>query len=80
MRGNPEGLVAYHGAVWFTDDGATKAIGRIDSTGAVTESSKSMVPGSKPIGILVANDVLWFTDRLDNGPRIGRLQTTPSCS
>jgi streptogramin lyase len=76
---DPEGLVAYHGAVWFTDDGATKAIGRIDSTGAITESSKSMVPGSDPVGVVVANDVLWFTDRLDDAPRIGRLQTKPSC-
>jgi streptogramin lyase len=66
--------------VWFTDDGATKAIGRIDpTTGAVTESSKNLVPDSQPIGIVVVNNVLWFTDRLKNAPKIGRLEAKPSC-
>jgi streptogramin lyase len=76
----PEGLAWYHGYVWFTDDGATKAIGRIDpSTGAVTESSKELVANSKPIGILVTKGVLWFSDRLKDSPRIGRLVTKTSC-
>ena len=76
----PEGLAWYHGYVWFTDDGATKAIGRIDpSTGAVTESSKGLVPNSKPIGILVTKDVLWFSDRVKSSPKIGRLEAKPSC-
>jgi streptogramin lyase len=76
----PEGLAWYRGYVWFTDDGATKAIGRIDpSTGAITESSKGLVPDSKPIGILVSRNVLWFTDRLKNSPKIGRLEAKPSC-
>ncbi len=76
----PEGLAWYRGYVWFTDDGATKAIGRIDPvTGAITESSKGLVPGSKPIGILVTKNVLWFTDRLKNAPKIGRLEAKPSC-
>jgi streptogramin lyase len=76
----PEGLAWYRGYVWFTDDGATKAIGRIDpSTGAITESSKGLVAHSKPIGILVSKGVLWFTDRLKNSPKIGRLVAKPSC-
>ena len=76
----PEGLAWYGGHVWFTDDGATKAIGRLDpTTGAVTESSKGLVPGSKPIGILVTKNVLWFTDRLQDAPKIGRLEAKPSC-
>jgi streptogramin lyase len=76
----PEGLAWYHGYVWFTDDGATKAIGRIDpNTGAITESSKGLVPDSKPIGIVVTKNVLWFTDRLKNSPKIGRLEAQPSC-
>jgi streptogramin lyase len=76
----PEGVTWYRGYVWFTDDGATKAIGRIDpTTGAVTESSKNLVPDSQPIGIVVVNNVLWFTDRLKNAPKIGRLEAKPSC-
>ena len=76
----PEGLAWYRNYVWFTDDGATKAIGRIDpKTGAVTESSQGLVVDSKPIGILVSKNVLWFTDRLKNSPKIGRLEAKPSC-
>lgn len=76
----PQGLAWYRGYVWFTDDGATKAIGRIDpSTGAITESSKGLVATSKPIGILVTKGVLWFTDRLEDSPKIGRLEARPSC-
>ena len=29
--------------------------------------------------IVVANGVLWFTDRLKDAPRIGRLEAKPSC-
>lgn len=76
----PEGLAWYRGYVWFTDDGATKAVGRIDPrTGAITESSKALVADSKPIGILVTKGVLWFTDRLAGSPRIGRLVAKASC-
>ena len=76
----PEGLVWYRGFVWFTDDGATKAIGNIDpTTGAVTESSKNLVANSQPIGIVVAKGDLWFTDRLKSAPKIGRLTAKPSC-
>jgi streptogramin lyase len=76
----PEGLQWYRGFVWFTDDGATKAIGRIDpATGAVTESSKNLVPNSQPIGIVVAKGSLWFTDRLKSAPKIGKLTAKPSC-
>ena len=79
-RSVPQGLAWYRGSVWFTDDGGTKAIGRIDpTTGAITESSKGLVPNSKPIGILVSNGVLWFTDRLEDSPKIGRLEARPSC-
>jgi streptogramin lyase len=76
----PEGLVWFGGFVWFTDDGATKAIGRIDpTTGAVTESSKNLLANSQPIGIVVASGDLWFTDRLRSAPKIGRLTAKPSC-
>ena len=76
----PEGLAWYQGHVWFTDDGATKAIGRLDpTTGAITESSTQLGPEDHPIGILVTKNVLWFTDRFQSAPKIGRLQAKPSC-
>jgi streptogramin lyase len=76
----PEGLTWYRGYVWFTDDGATKAIGRIDpATGAITESSKKLLVDSHPIGIVVVDKALWFTDRIEDAPRIGRLEAKPSC-
>lgn len=76
----PEGLTWFRGYVWFTDDGTTKAIGRIDpTTGAITESSKSLIADSQPIGIVVSNDVLWFTDRVRSAPKIGKLEAKPSC-
>lgn len=75
----PEGLAVSGGYVWFTDNGVLKAIGRIDPiTGAVTESTEGLVPESKPIGILVSDHILWFTDRLGQSPRIGRLAAIPS--
>lgn len=68
----PEGLTPYKGYIWFTDDGATKAIGRIDpTTGAITETN--LGSSSQPIGTVVVKDVLWFTDRFANAPKIGRL-------
>lgn len=79
-RSIPQGLVWYRGSVWFTDDGAKKAIGRIDpTTGAITESSKNLVPNSQPIGIVVAKGALWFTDRSKSAPKIGRITAKPSC-
>ena len=79
-RSVPEGLAWFRGYIWFTDDGATKAIGRLDPwTGAVTESSKGLVPNGKPIGILVTKGVLWYTDRQEDSPKIGRLEARPSC-
>jgi streptogramin lyase len=74
----PEGLTPYKGFIWFTDDGATKAIGRIDpTTGAVAESN--LGTASQPIGVVVVNDVLWFTDRFANAPKIGRVEAKASC-
>ena len=77
-RSNPQGLEWYRGYVWFTDDGATKAIGQIDpTTGAVTESR--LRRNSMPIGVVVAGKDLWFTDRIKSSPKIGRLRAKPSC-
>ena len=74
----PEGLAAdTKGHVWFTDDGATKAIGMIDPiTGAVAESPTPS--DSEPIGIVLNNTGLWFTDQRPT-PKIGRIKALPSC-
>lgn len=77
----PEGLAPdTHGRVWFTDDGATKAIGTIDVvTGAVDENRVgSLAANSEPIGIVLTPSGLWFTDQKPT-PRIGRLTSLPSC-
>jgi streptogramin lyase len=76
----PEGLAAdTNGHVWFTDDGATKAIGMIDPvTGAVSESKLKLAANSEPIGIVVVDTGLWFTDQHPT-PRIGRIKSLPSC-
>lgn len=76
----PEGLAAdTKGHVWFTDDGATKAIGMIDPvTGAITESTTGLEANSEPIGIALNGTGLWFTDQHPT-PRIGRIKALPSC-
>lgn len=51
------------GNVWFTDNGTTKAIGRINPTGTITEFSTGLNAGSEPIGLTAGPDGnLWFTD------------------
>ena len=76
----PEGLAADpKGHVWFTDDGATKAIGMIDPiTGAITESTTGLEANSEPVGIALNSTGLWFTDQHPT-PRIGRIIVQPSC-
>ncbi len=76
----PEGLAAdTKGHVWFTDDGATKAIGMIDPvTGAITESTTGLEANSEPVGIALNSTGLWFTDQHPT-PRIGRISAQPSC-
>src|SRR5215217_7901475 len=58
----PYGIAAgADGNVWFTDVGATPAIGRITPTGAITEFTTGLVAGSAPNGIaLGADGNVWF--------------------
>ena len=64
------------GNLWFTDEGATKAIGRITPSGTITEFSAGLNPASKPRGITAGPEGnLWFADR-GTTPAIGRI--TPS--
>ncbi len=68
------------GSVWFTDQGTTRAIGRITPSGTITEFTIS-VPGNTvplPNGIAAGADGnLWFADR-GTIKSIGRI--TPSGS
>jgi hypothetical protein len=60
------------GALWFTEIGYT--IGRITTTGVVTEYQVPGVPAGG--GITVGPDgALWFTPGLYNGDQIGRITT-----
>jgi len=49
--------------MWFTDDAATKVIGRITPTGTITEFSTGLNGGSLPGTIAPGPDGnMWFTD------------------
>jgi hypothetical protein len=62
--------------MWFTDDGATRAIGRITPSGQITEFSAGLNSGSFLVDIAPGPDGnLWFTDR-GTTRAIGRI--TPS--
>jgi streptogramin lyase len=59
------------GAIWFTE-GELDRIGRITTTGAVSEFA--LPAGSAPIGIVAGPDGnLWFTE--SSGNKIGRITT-----
>ena len=74
---DPEWIAAGpDGNLWFTDDGATPAIGRITPSGQITEFSTGLNPRAYPNGITAGPDGdIWFTDG-GATPAIGRI--TPS--
>jgi streptogramin lyase len=52
------------GNLWFTDDGTTKAIGRITPSGTITEFTAGLNETSWVASIVAGPDGnLWFTDR-----------------
>ncbi len=62
------------GAVWFTDSGSTKNIGRISSSGSITEYT---VPGTS-VGLygglaLGPDGAMWFPYTDSGGHKLGRL-------
>jgi virginiamycin B lyase len=60
------------GALWFTDFGGNH-IGRITTTGKITEYSKGISAGAQPFSIAPGPDgALWFTELAG---RIGRITT-----
>jgi streptogramin lyase len=59
------------GAIWFAENKRDQ-IGRITSSGTVTEYSNGITSGSAPYGIVAGPDgALWFTE--PTGNRIGRI-------
>ncbi|HEY1237656.1 MAG TPA: hypothetical protein VGE91_04915, partial [Solirubrobacterales bacterium] len=81
------------GSLWFPDSGTIAAIGRISTTGQITEFSAGLKPGSVPVGIAAGPDGnLWFADgaraigRIGSGipdpapsPSIGKPERNRSC-
>ncbi len=52
------------GAVWFTDGGTTKAVGRAEPDGTITEFTTGLNPGSAPFrfGREGPDGNMWFSD------------------
>jgi len=75
LPGDSGGIAAGpDGAIWFTEGGLDR-IGRITTTGVVSEFA--LPAGSAPTGIVAGPDGnLWFTERVGN--KIGRMTTTGS--
>jgi streptogramin lyase len=75
-NGTPRGIAAGpDGNLWFTQPGAPR-IGRITTSGLVTEYSAGLPAGSSPQGITAGPDGnLWFTD-VGNTGAIGKVTTT----
>src|SRR4051794_25553291 len=80
---NPTAIVAGPGGskyIWFTDRGATPAIGVIDSASPETATEFSIEgkggnAGSVPQGIAVGSDGnLWFADASESAPAIGKIE------
>ena len=60
------------GNLWFSDQGPTKAIGRISPDGSITEFP--LPPASAPRQVRVGADGnIWFTDTSPTAPLIGRI-------
>lgn len=73
VGGEPNDIaVGSDGALWFTELGGQ--VGRITTSGKITEYSKGISPGAKPYSIASGPDgALWFTEL--TGGRIGRITT-----
>lgn len=66
------------GNVWFTDDGAQAAMGRISPDGVVSMFSAGLDAADKPRRITAGPGGLWFTEERDN--KIGRITTDGAIS
>lgn len=63
------------GNLWFTDNGTTKAIGRVTPAGVVTEFTNLLNPGSVPQDVTLGpGGNVWFAD-LGTPRAIGRVTT-----
>jgi len=64
------------GALWFTESAGNK-IGRLSTSGAITEYNIP-TPGGNPHGIASTSDAVWFTEWATN--KIGRLTLSETFS
>jgi streptogramin lyase len=73
---NPSGIAAGpDGALWFTETNAFGAIGRITTTGSVTEFALASSYFTLPLQIVAGDDGnLWFTEMYGN--KVGRISTS----
>ncbi len=61
------------GDLWFTESGGKGAIGRITTSGVVSEFKSGLTPSSEPFGVTVGPEGdVWFTEWANPG-RIGRI-------
>ena len=61
------------GNLWFTDNGTTRAVGRITMTGATWSITNFPLPGTAPNGIRTGADGnLWFLDNIAGAQKIAR--------
>jgi streptogramin lyase len=76
----PQGIVAGpDGNLWFTQEAGHGSIGRITTSGEVSEFEAGLTSGSKPLGIAAGSDgALWFTEFGSGG--IGRITTSGTIS
>lgn len=66
------------GNLWFSDQGPTKALGRITTSGVITEPV-TLPAGSVPRQVRVGADGnVWFTDTNPAAPLIGRINADGS--
>ncbi len=75
---DPLGITAGpDGNLWFTDGGATSAIGRITPAGAIKEFTQGFTTPGKPSDITLGPDGnLWFTTILSSANAIGKITSS----
>jgi streptogramin lyase len=76
LTAKPEGIVAGpDGNLWYAQEAGHGGIGRISTSGKVTEFEAGLTTGSKPFGIAAGPDgALWFTE--SGSGVIGRITTS----
>ena len=77
-----EAVAGPDGNVWFTygGKGVEPAIGRVvrheDGSVVITLFRAGLDPHGKPVAIIAAGGYLWFSDRAEGAPAVGRVSTS----